>query len=74
MKAKKRRYPICLGARLQRAPAAEEALYIMGLSYDKLGLPELRDDAQRVLAKNFPESRYVKEGFIAPSKPWWQIW
>lgn len=58
----------------QRAPAAEEALYIMGLSYDKLGLPELRDDAQRVLAKNFPESRYVKEGFIAPSKPWWQIW
>lgn len=58
----------------QRAPASEEALYIMGLSYDKLGLTQLRDDAQRVLAKNFPESRYVKEGFVSVSKPWWQVW
>lgn len=58
----------------QRAPASEEALYIMGLSYDKLGLTQLRDDAQRVLAKNFPESRYVKDGFATVAKPWWQIW
>ncbi len=58
----------------QRAPASEEALYIMGLSYDKLGLTQLRDDAQRVLVQNFPESRYVKEGFVSASKPWWQIW
>ena len=58
----------------QRAPATEEALYIMGLSYDKLGLNDLRDDAQRVLLKNFPESRYVKEGFDRPERPWWQLW
>jgi outer membrane protein assembly factor BamD len=59
-----------------QAPATEEALYIMTLSYDKLGLPQLRDDAQRVLLQNFPESRYVKEGFAAraTSKPWWQVW
>ena len=58
----------------QRAPATEEALYIMALSYDKLGLPQLRDDAQRVLTSNFPESRFVKSGFAAPEKPWWQLW
>ena len=58
----------------QRAPATEEALYIMGLSYDKLGLPQLRDDAQRVLTSNFPDSRYLKEGFARAERPWWQIW
>jgi outer membrane protein assembly factor BamD (BamD/ComL family) len=30
-------------------------------SYDKLGLADLRDDAQRVLA-NFPNSRFASEG------------
>jgi outer membrane protein assembly factor BamD len=58
----------------QRAPATEEALYIMGLSYDKLGLTQLRDDAQRVLTSNFPDSRYVREGFAEPTKAWWQVW
>ncbi|HSV70401.1 MAG TPA: outer membrane protein assembly factor BamD [Methylibium sp.] len=58
----------------QTAPAIEEALYILTLSYDRLGMNELRDDAQRVLAKNFPESRYVKDGFVGPEKPWWQLW
>ena len=58
----------------QRAPATEEALYIMGMSYDRLGLTELRDDAQRVLLQNFPTSRYVKDGFERPEKPWWQLW
>lgn len=58
----------------QRSPATEEALYIMGLSYDKLGLTQLRDDAQRVLTSNFPNSRYVREGFAEPTKAWWQVW
>ncbi|WP_428424218.1 outer membrane protein assembly factor BamD [Methylibium sp.] len=58
----------------QHSPATEEALYILGISYDKLGLTELRDDAQRVLQKNFPDSRYVTDGFAVTSKPWWQIW
>jgi outer membrane protein assembly factor BamD len=58
----------------QRAPAVEEALYIMALSYEKLDLPQLRDDAQRVLSQNFPESRFVRAGFAEPDKPWWQLW
>jgi outer membrane protein assembly factor BamD len=40
----------------QAAPAAAEALAILVRSYDALGLPELRDDAQRVLQKNFPNA------------------
>jgi len=38
----------------QASPAAAEALAIMVRSYGALGLPELRDDAQRVLDRNFP--------------------
>jgi len=58
----------------QQAPAAEEALYIMAVSYDKLGLAQLRDDADRVLKKNFPNSRYVRDGVRVPERAWWQFW
>ena len=40
-------------------PATEEALNLMVLSYDKLGLAELRDDALRVLERTFPQSRFL---------------
>lgn len=40
-------------------PAAEEALSIMMLAYDGLDMPQLRDDARRVLEANFPGSRYL---------------
>lgn len=58
----------------QRSQAAEEALYIMVLSYDKLGLPTLRDDADRVLKQNFPDSPFIARGFAAPDRRWWQLW
>lgn len=56
------------------APALEEALYILVQSYDHLDMPELRDDARRVLDQNYPDSSYLKHGFKGPDKPWWQIW
>ncbi len=40
-------------------PAAEEALSILMQAYDGLALPQLRDDARRVLELNFPGSRYL---------------
>lgn len=46
----------------QNAPAAEEALFIMVRAYDAMGLTDLRDDAQRVMRKNFPNSAYFKGG------------
>lgn len=55
------------------APAIEEALFVMVKSYDALGLPELRDDAERVMKKNFPNSVYFKGG-VKSDSPWWKIW
>ncbi len=55
------------------APALEEALYLLVQSYDALQLPQLRDDARRVLESNYPRSAYLN----APSlnqKSWWQLW
>jgi outer membrane protein assembly factor BamD len=56
------------------APATEEALYIMVLSYDRLGLETLRDDANRVFVKNFPDSKLPSEGLRRAGKAWWHIW
>ncbi len=58
----------------QEVPALEEALYIMVKSYDALGLTQLRDDARRVLEKNFPKSEYLIRGFKEKFDPWWQFW
>lgn len=55
------------------APAVEEALYIMARSYDALGLDNLREDAERVLNKTFPNSVYYRGG-PKQDEPWWKIW
>lgn len=58
------------------SPATEEALFVMAKSYDALNMPELRDDADRVMRKNFPNSRYL--GADLPDDkaraPWWKMW
>ncbi len=61
-------------AEFQQSPAIEEALYILMESYDKLALNELRDDAGRVLRKNFPNSAYLTKGLAVRDKPWWKFW
>ncbi len=48
-----------------------EALSIMVSAYDRLGLTLLRDDAQRVLDKNFPTSAFTVEN---KNKAWWKFW
>jgi len=55
------------------APVLEEALAIMVVAYDKLKLTDLRDDAQRVLTINFPNSKYVK-GVKVEGKAWYRFW
>ena len=54
-------------------PASEEALFIMVKSYDSLGLDDLRDDAERVMRKNYPDSVYYQRG-LTRDVPWWQLW
>lgn len=58
----------------QGVPAIEEALFIVVQSYDALGMTQLRDDAKRVLEKNYPKSEFLTRGFRASSDPWWKFW
>ena len=41
-------------------------------SYDRMGMTDLRDDAKRVLAKNYPGDPLSQEGRNRP--PWWKFW
>ncbi len=56
-----------------QTPAVEEALFIMVRSYDALGLKELRDDAERVMKKNYPNSEFFRRG-LGKDRPWWKYW
>jgi len=42
------------------APAQEEALLVMVQAYNALGMAELRDDTERILRRNFPDSQRAK--------------
>ena len=57
-----------------QAPANEEGLLILVNAYDALGMNVLRDDAERVMKQNFPNSPYLKGDPKKSSAPWWQIW
>ena len=55
----------------QGVPVSEQALYIMFLSYDKLGLDELRDDAKRVLDQNYPNTTLYETGLQESEGSMW---
>lgn len=54
-------------------PATEEALFILVKAYDEMGMDGLRDDAERVMRKNFPDSVYYTRG-LDRQTPWWKLW
>ena len=56
-----------------QAPATEEALFIMVKAYDLMGMNDLRDDAERVMRKNFPNSVYYTRG-LERKEAWWRLW
>jgi len=56
-----------------QAPAVEEAMFILLSAYDKLGMNDLRDDADRVMRMNFPDSRFYKDG-LDRKTAWWKLW
>lgn len=60
-------------ANFPQAPSNEEALFLLVKSYDALGMTQLRDDADRVMRTNFPDSVYFSGG-PESDKPWWQLW
>jgi outer membrane protein assembly factor BamD len=59
--------------RFPNSPTHREALEIMVEAYDRMGMAQLRDDARKVLAKNFPADRMAQQGQNR-GKPWWKFW
>jgi outer membrane protein assembly factor BamD len=58
-----------------RAPAVEEALYILYKSYQKLGMTDLSNDTARVFKLNFPDSVMLETGQrVQKERKWWQFW
>lgn len=55
-------------------PALEEATFIIYKSYDALGMPQLRDDAKRVLDKTYPQSQFMSKGFKSTESAWYKFW
>lgn len=60
--------------RFPKSPSRREALEIMVESYDRMGLKELRDDAKKVLAQNYPGDKLTARGKNRASSPWWKFW
>jgi outer membrane protein assembly factor BamD len=58
----------------QGAPAVEEALFIMLKGYEKLGLEDLRADADRIMRLNFPNSEFYARGLRFDDRSWWEVW
>ena len=59
--------------RFPQSPAHRESLDIMIEAYDRMGMTELRDDAKRVLNKNFPSDPMGQSGKNR-SGSWWRFW
>jgi outer membrane protein assembly factor BamD len=43
-------------------------------SYDALGMTQLRDDAERIMRQNFPQSAFFSGGKAKGGGPWWKVW
>ena len=61
-------------AKYPDSPSSEEALFIMVRAYDKMGLNDLRDDANRIFQQNYPDSVLPSGGTKGPEPVWWQFW
>jgi outer membrane protein assembly factor BamD len=59
--------------RFPNSPAHRESLDVMVEAYDRMGMTELRDDAKKVLAKNFPTDPMGQHGRNR-SGSWWKFW
>ena len=60
--------------RFPNSPTHQEALEVLVEAYDRMNMPDLRDDAKKVLAKNFPGDPMGREGRNRAAKPWWRFW
>jgi outer membrane protein assembly factor BamD len=55
-----------------KTPSVEQALVVLVQAYNAMGLTELRDDSQRMLKLNFPDTKYSLANPYG--KKWYQFW
>jgi outer membrane protein assembly factor BamD len=55
-------------------PAIHEALIILRDSYGQLGLTQLQEDTQRILAKSFPDQWDKDLQQFNKPRAWWRLW
>jgi outer membrane protein assembly factor BamD len=58
----------------QTAPAVEQALALMVRSYERLGMDTQRQDAERILKANFPNSRALDSSQSSGGRKGWSLW
>jgi outer membrane protein assembly factor BamD len=54
-----------------QTPAIERALVVMVKAYDRMGLDDLRNDAERTLRANFPDTKLAVRDV---RRSWWMFW
>ncbi|WP_174874040.1 outer membrane protein assembly factor BamD [Vogesella oryzae] len=52
----------------------DEALAIMVVAYDKLGMKDLSQDSLRVLKLNYPQSPFAAGEWRTKEQSWWKFW
>jgi outer membrane protein assembly factor BamD len=52
----------------------EEALVISISAYEHLGIEDLKKDTERILEKNYPDSKFDKQKLTSSKKDWWRFW
>jgi outer membrane protein assembly factor BamD len=60
--------------RFPNSPTHRDALEVLVEAYDRMGMNDLRDDAKKVLARNFPGDALAQEGRNRAARPWWKFW
>ena len=59
-----------------QSPQSREALQVMVLAYDAMGMNDLRDDTKRVLSQNKTKdgSSFTPLVIVKPRSAWWRFW
>jgi outer membrane protein assembly factor BamD len=52
----------------------EEALVILISGYENMGITDLQNDAERILALNFPNSDFDQQKIKQNKREWWKFW
>src|SRR5262245_27640789 len=55
----------------QQSPAVEQALIVQVKAYDAMLMPELRDDSERLLKLNFPNTKFTLDQLR--KRAWWEV-